>query len=236
MTKPRKIPPEKLDELLHYDALNEAQKMTGGDYRDEKSLAHHLGFMNFGENNSKKEEALQALDDTTFHTSVERYLRIAGEIGFEVVLKLPFGGRGKSQETFYVLWRKGILLSFDTSGGDHVNGGSFWYNWMPAPGLDKAWRYTSSGHFAKHGESRLWAGHHDCREALRHHISQLEQHGKILEIWEEPGYLSLIHHGDEKKLETIERRYDLDVSARITRDRVAMLPEHVRKAILIEEA
>jgi hypothetical protein len=231
MTERRKISQEELDKLLKYDALHDAEKMTGGDSADPKSIAHHLGIQNFFENKEKKKEALHALDDTTYHEPLSRYLRIAREIGFEVALEVPFKG-SMGLETFYVLWRRGVLLYFDTyDRRTQLNGGSFWYNWEPAQGLQEAWRYTSSGGYARHGESRVWVGHHDCREALRHHISQLEVHGKFLENWEEQGYLQLLHHGDENDLEQAGRPYDLDRTDRITKSRIALLPEHVRKAI-----
>lgn len=231
MSDRRKISQEEMDKLLKYDALHDAEKMTGGDSSDPKSIAHHLGMQNFFENNEKTREALHAMDDTTYHEPLSRYLRIAGELGFEIVLELPFKG-SMGPETFYALWRRGILLSFDTyDRRDHLNGGSFWYNWVPSPDCETPWRYTSSGGYAKYGESRTWVGHHDCREGLRHHIGLLETHGKFLETWEEQGYLSLLHHGDEHELKATGRPYDLDAMDRITKSRIALLPEQVRKAI-----
>jgi hypothetical protein len=194
-------------------------------------MAHHLGMQNFFENNEKKKLALEALGDTSFHTPLDRYLQIVLGLDFELALEIPFKG-SVGHETFYVFWRRGILMAFDTFWSrKHVNGGKFSYNWEPKPEVQEIWRYTSSGTVTRLSEDRIWVGDHDCREALKHHISQLEAHGRILETWVDQGYLTLLHHGDEIALKREGRTYNLETMQAITNARISLLPERIRKAI-----
>jgi hypothetical protein len=226
--------PEKIRKILNRDGLAEAEEMTAASYKESK-FTEHIGFMNHLEAGRDKQSLMDALDDTPFGCSTERYLRVAKRIGFEIVLEIPFKGSAWGEapppdETYYVLWRKdGILLYFDTYGGKDVNGGKFLYNWK----FDKQeycrWPLTSSGCMELPG---VWVGDHDCREALAFHISDLEAHGKFLNPWLKSPHLWLNHYMDCKEEKDIWK--SIEKRNAITAERMKMLPEHVRKAICID--
>lgn len=200
--------------------------------------------------NQLKNDALQKCDDTTFSNKLDRYQRIIGEVGFRKVLEIPFRSHNGT-DTFFVYWRDGILLSFDTY-GDLVNGGTFSYNWKKGKNghnplssggwyiRDESGKPTYDEQFGdlkdtpealvkiaayneKWNREKVWAGNHDCREAIRHRIAALEEFGTILPKWEFRPFLWLLHHGDTKI-----KDYDY---AKINAERTAMLPDDVRAAI-----
>lgn len=214
-----------MEKLLSYDALAEAEKDTGSSYK-ESEFTQHIGFLNHLEHVQKKEEALVEADDTVFSNKLSRYLRIVKDIGFDLALEFPFVGRPSGSESVYdermfVFWRDGILLVFDTYLEDSVNGGKFYYNWIPND-YKEGYKYTSSGGY--YGEDPMfWAGDHDCREALRFHIRRLDENGKILPVWEKRPFLWLLNYMDTK-----DDKYDYE---KINRDRIAMLPKEIQKAI-----
>lgn len=218
---------DQLDELLAFDPLDAAERITGL----EGDAAAGLGLLLAQAHGHTKREMLEGRDDTTFSNKVERYLRIASELGFEEVLRLPFTGRAwgdeaPPEETFHVLaHRDGMLLRFDTYQCLDVNGSTLYYNWRPNQGVD-AWRITSSGHW--HGYTNpdhtgTWVGDHDGREALRHKIQRLRDNGKLITPWVERPWMWLLHHMD-----TRPAGYDHDA---INDKRIAMLPDWVREMI-----
>lgn len=66
----------------------------------------------------------------------------------------------------------------------------------------------------------VWVGDHDCREGLKLNITNMIDNGKFLTKWKERPFLYLLHHMDNNA------NHD-----QITKDRIAMLPDHVREAI-----
>lgn len=71
----------------------------------------------------------------------------------------------------------------------------------------------------------VWEGHHDCREALRHHLALLRKWGTFVKPWVGDMFLWLLHHGDTKV-----EGYDVDA---INKQRIGMLPKAVQEVIVI---
>ena len=69
----------------------------------------------------------------------------------------------------------------------------------------------------------LLRGDHDCREAIVHNLTRLEQYGKFVEPWESAPFIWLLHHQD-----TEAEGFDYKA---ITQGRIANLPEFVRVAL-----
>jgi len=212
-----------LRELLHYDAIAEAEKQTGQSYK-ENSMVSGLGMLLMWDNNQTKKELLDLNDDTGLLNELDNYLRIVRDEGFKIVLKEDFFDEDNA-ESLFVLWndKEGILLSFDTYRG-RVNGGCFYYNWKPKSSNIKDWHgvFTESGGFnTEHG---VWVGHHDCREAFRLHLADLRGNGTFIKPWIEKQFLWLMHYGDTKD----KKYYNYD---EINAKRIEKLPKNVRKNI-----
>lgn len=213
-------------DLLAFDPLAEAEKITGESYKDSDGTAV-LGMLMMASHVQEKEAALTVRDDTTFSNALDRYLRIAADEGFRVVLVDPFDSE-YGHEAYYMLWHDdGILLEFDTFCGDHVNSGKFLYNFrMPtAPDArSAAWRALSShGPIAGHDDVRT--GDHDCREALRFNLARLRAHVELVSPW------LAMPFGARYPLNYMEWKADDETRAKAAGDRLSRLPEDVRKAM-----
>lgn len=206
-----------LDELLRFDSLDRAEKITGKSYKEDEGTTL-VGILLMQENTRAKESILKAQDDSTFSNELGRYKRIIAEEGFKNVLEVDFQGYD-CLEKFFVYWHDdGILLTFDTYGGKSVNGGKFKYNWKPNEGADFSVLSSHGGYV-----DGVIAGDHDCREAIRYHIRRLREEGTFLNPWVKQPFLWLLHYQDTKV-----ENYDYKA---ITAYRIAQLPEHVKKAI-----
>lgn len=223
MSEKHSFQTDELTELLHSDGLAMAEKITGKSYKEDEGT-QGLGFLFHMDINQRKRELLESRDDTTFSNTLNRYQRIITQYGFREVLHLPFEGN-YGPDDFYVYWHDdGLLLSFDTftwssDKEQTVNGGKVRYNWRPNEGLENRWELTSSGHF----QDSVWSGDHDCREALIFNLEQLRANGEFINPWVDTPWLWMLHYMDTK----IEG-YDHKA---ITAERVAMLPDEVRRAI-----
>jgi hypothetical protein len=230
--------PDDLDAILKRDVLDETEKRFPHLSKDQAaSMALALG--TFGAHSCNKERILMERGDTVFQNTVERYLSIIEANGFEHVLELPFTGyvyndeTPPSQETFYIYARRdGLLLVFDTHNEKNINGGHLYYNIKLKPALPRA--SLSSGRLV---DGDAWVGDHDCREALIHNISRLQADGEFLMPWSHPQFLWLLHYMDT---ETPEYKAQRDYTKQrkhyevINAERIAMLPEWVRKMIRAE--
>ena len=153
------------------------------------------------------------------------YIKLVEEIGFRQALKVDFKGYENRDEVFYIYWdtNHGILLCFDTY-GINVNGGHFYYNWIPK-NRQVAYKYTSSGGFEKHNDEMVWVGYHDCREDIDVNIRNLSENGEFVVPWKDRPFLWLLHFRDEEKYGDNEEYKE------VNKQRIAMLPEGIQTAI-----
>lgn len=248
-----------LDAVLNYDPIASVEGLYNkniGDILNSAGVNKSMVLLGHAfKHNKHKSNLLEKLGDTVYSDKVERYLLIITSIGFEKVLELDFYSNiSESNEKFYVFWCDGMLLVFDTF-RSNVNGGNMYFNWKSngesifPDRVSGCWNIKD-----KTGEvpfdvlypnclkttdpevlerERLWnekwkresifSGYIDCREAFCHQINKLKMNGTILPKWEFVPFLWLLHHEDTK------------VPKKINKERIAMLPEHVRNAITPEE-
>ena len=136
--------PSELTNLLKVDPFQLAEDMTGKSYKDSKET-EQLGFLLTLHYNQEKNKILNDLGDSYYSNTLEDYQRIIGSIGFELAGSFPFIGTSTEapEETLFVYAHKakGIILIFDTYGGNSVNGGQFHYCWKPNPGISNSQRW-----------------------------------------------------------------------------------------------
>lgn len=238
-TTHNKISDERLKRILDFDPLVAASEATGVSYKESEAVAF-LGMAYAMENNALKNKALKNRRDSTYDTEAAEYIEIITELGFELVLKVPFtNDDGVELNLQFFARQDGLILVFDEFQWDiegHVpvvNGANLYYNWKPN-NIQTRWEVTSSGGFVgPNGESLVqnpnitedqyvWSGNHDAREAIRYKIQQLEKAGTFLSRWAQPPFLWFLHYMDTKG------EYDYKV---INVERIAMLPEWVQEII-----
>ena len=61
---------EEIKDVLSFDALQEAENLTGKSYKDDKAT-EALGFIAHIQNGKRKEQMLKSLGDTTFSNTEE---------------------------------------------------------------------------------------------------------------------------------------------------------------------
>lgn len=217
-------------DLLNFDPLDYAERLTGESCHTEATGM--LGMALAMNHNRIKNEHLKTLGDTTYGDKLDRYTQIITEMGFEQVLDLPFTGKSyngddpREEHYFIYAHRDGLLLSFDTFGGNSVNGGKVCYCWKPSGPANQTYGLTSSGCFRNYDSpDRYWAGDHDCREALQYKLNALRENGTFLQKWpaDHNIFLWLLHYMDTKV-----DGYDYKA---ITAERLAMLPDWVQEMI-----
>ncbi len=215
---------------LARNALREAEELTGKDYTDKDTTG--LGLLLHLQASAEKRFVMEASGDTAFRNTVKRYLRVAGEEGFSVVLEEKFKNDRDTECTYYIMWHPdGILLSFDTFSWpgeeQNINGGNFYYNWKPKLN-NTYWGVTRSGHIAANG---TWVGYHDCREGLRFHLRQLRECGDFVVPWVEDPHLWLMHYMNTSSVESEHYAISSLKHAEFTEKNIKLLPGYVQKAI-----
>jgi hypothetical protein len=166
-------------------------------------------------------------------SQLQNYIDEIEKFGFKKILEVPFVCENYNEKFFvFFLEKYGILLEFDTHGGDRVNGGDFYYEWIPND--RNALIYTSTGGY----RGDIWIGSHDCREHPVSSIIGLVTHGKFVTPWVSPNHFSspkFVHHGDHHTDidESWSTGYEKYKSAckNQGRERFEALPEYVKKAI-----
>lgn len=244
--------------LLKFDGIDAAEKITGKSYK-ESEATKLLGVGLHIEHSKFVNAALDATGDSKFSNELIDYQKIILSIGFELALEIPFNAcsymsKSRDEKLFvYVNREKGILLTFDTFEGVHVNSGDFYYCWKPTMPSDKLHRVTSSGGFeseknpnwrrdpefiGKKPDDFFWFGHHDCRQAIKHHISELEANGNFMPQWpstlkKESMRTFFMHYQDWREPEYENKPWgEKEIYlTKLFKERSTMVPDWLKKMI-----
>ncbi|MFA5387337.1 MAG: hypothetical protein WC322_02985 [Candidatus Paceibacterota bacterium] len=211
-------------ELLTFDPLAVAEKLTGQSYKEDDPTMN-LGMGIAIMHNQRKGAILEAAGDTHYSMKFADALRVFQSMGFRVVLQEPFEGidfKGLPngyKETFIILWHpQGLLATLESYWGDGLNSSKVWYNILFKEGVNQ-WPLTSSGHMNNH----VWVGDHDGREGIKFNVEQLAENGDFLQTWVERPFLWLLTYADTKV-----EGYDYNA---LNAARIAKLPPEVQAAI-----
>jgi len=234
---------DQIVEMLNYDPLAEAERLTGHSYKEDGGTSA-LGLVIGLEANKRKAEVLEFARDTYFGISPGDTLKRLHEEGFVVLATEEFTDalsdyhRGQV-DRWYILFdaQRGLLVWLETYGSieepqSRINSIKLYFNWRPTK-LELPPR-CSGGFYGPKGErgremegipddQLVFAGDYDGREGLFNQIDWLEAHGTFVTPWATQPFLWLLTYANTK----VE---DYDHEA-ITAARLALLPESVRRAI-----
>lgn len=193
-----------IDNLLTMDPLAEAEKVTGESYKDNEET-QALGMLLHMEKAAAVREEMGLRDDTFYSSEFGHALRVLMDLGFQIIHQHDFFPRSRSNkgsriEQFVVMWRDGVLITATSYMGTTVNSLNAYYNWEPHEGVNP-FTFTASGHL--HGDSydagrKVWIGHQDFRQGLRHYLARLEDNGRFLSTWVERPSLWLLDYDQEQ--------------------------------------
>ncbi len=199
-----------------------------------------------------QKELLQARQDTYRGISFEDYGKIAASIRFKKVLEIPYqghpyGAKEPELQHFQVWWRDdGIVLVVDQY-GDRINVAHMYFNFKiggdepnkPSRVNGCFWGYPDYNEpdwekdhkrFKDSGDWVMIASQ-SVLQALVNKIQRLEEQGTFLREWKSADHLRLWSLKDKYE-KGGEREYTTERALELTRERLAMLPEHVRRGIL----
>lgn len=218
--------------VLSIDPLSEAEKITGNEDKNDKDTTR-IGLALQIEKSKVLDRLLDDIRDTKFVSKLSEYLSIVQGFGFKIVYAEDFKA-DRRDEKMYILWHDdlSILLRFDTFTWGHesegnVNGGNFYYNWVPHGGVNR-WDLTSSGGFFSEDKAPVWVGDHDCREAIITKIKALFENGTFVKEWKDCAFPWLTHYVDHEKGSSkgsFEKYFEK------TRAIISKLPLHVQICI-----
>jgi hypothetical protein len=168
---------------------------------------------------------------------VKEFIMEIEKSGFEKVLEIPFtvldmddNPPMEMHDVFYAYFlRKYGIKS--------VNGGNFFYEWVPN-NLENAYLYTSSGGYEKIDNQMIWVGEHDCRSNIIGYILGLAEHGAFVTPWKSKSAIfrpKFVHYGDHHTSykEPWDVGYNMykDACKNQGRERYNMLPDYVKVAM-----
>ncbi len=211
---------------MEYDPIDVAEKLTGkrsGDSLNDLTTA--LGFMGHLDKNKALKELLSAQDDTSYSSSWEDFKRIAESEGFEQILV----DINSEEDELIISWNNGILLCAESYSKTSINTAKLYYFLeVEKDSQRKIPKTTGGGSFCWFNydevtESGICELSKDIREGFRHHMNQVRDCGKTLELWPKQPFLWLLSYMDTK-----DKNYDYK---KINIERIGRLPEGVKKAI-----
>lgn len=226
---------EEANNLLKFDAIDAAEKITGDDYCDSQDTAS-LGMILMTSASQRKRAVFDLLSDTHFNINYGDFQKIAILAGFKIVLQenIP---NPEQKDVFQIWWNdKGILMKSESyylgkseDVESRINSATIYYNWKPNADLLNPHRFVSSGSFDEHNEGMVLSGYHDVREGMKIKIGGLEQNGTFLKQWIRSPSVWLINYMESRGCMKKSRNgFDYQV---INARRISLLPQHIQEAI-----
>lgn len=208
---------DNIGEMLKFDPLAVAEKVTGESYKEDEGTMN-LGFAMAMMHNEHKESTLKSRGDSWFNMPFLDQLGVFVSLGFQVVLRDAFRGR-YGPEKYVILWHSdGLLATCESFEATRRNNAKVYYNFRRADGGYPS-GLTSSGHM----QGDVWVGDHDAREGIRYHLDAFRAEGEFLPQWIERPFLWLVNYAESDVK-------DYDYKA-INAERISRLPKHVQDAI-----
>lgn len=219
---------KEIDNVLRYDALLEAEKVTGSSYKEDKDTSF-LGFLLMMGNNEKKRHLLESSGDTYYSMEIDKYISIVEKLGFKKICYTEFENEN-AKDALYIFFHygKGLLLSCDTFENKIINDSNLYYNFKPHDVNNESWwDCVSSGHMTQKG---VWVGNHNVKDGLKYCIEKFEQYGVFLQKWVETSRCLSLNHYMDKSFNGGE--FDYKEYGRITNKNLQeRLPNDVKEII-----
>lgn len=229
------------DKILNYDALYEAEKITGHSYKeDEGTMA--LGMLLHMEHGKRKQDELALRGDTYWNMPYAEAIDVFRGQGFETVWAYAYvDERGRNRQAS-ALWSEGILIVADEYEGK-LNTAKMEFNWVPNEGEDftKFFHNQISGGMEHRSEGfddvegDPWVGVADIHivEGFVHKLEKLRASGQLLKTWYVTDNLLSIYSINFDHEWKSREPWDVQSARirRVIRERVAQFDEPARSAI-----
>jgi hypothetical protein len=183
-----------LNQLLNFDMLDAAEKITGASYKESEVTAL-LGMALGMRNGEAKLAALSAAGDTHSKTTPNELKAMLLRAGFVMLVERHFTGE-YGPDIHRIFWNasEGLLLNHDTFwGAKSINGGNIYFNWEPHEGERDFPNCGISGGY----RGDVLAGGFDIREGLFNHLGVMRNAGSFIPVWSSSPFLWLKSYADD---------------------------------------
>lgn len=216
---------DKIGEALRFDALSEAERVSGQSYKEDDATSK-LGLAMHVMHIQNKERLLRESGDSYFSMRFWDHKNLYLGLGFSMVWREYFTGSG-GDEIYAVFWHpEGLLATLESYGGERTNSAKMYYNYSH-PDVYFDWKLKSSGHY----NGDVWIGDHDAREGICYNLDALRAEGEFLPVWVERPWLSLMNYAEGRELDGLSYDERSQIYKQTTERKISELPEHVRRAI-----
>ena len=212
------MPEENVEDLLRFDPLAVAEKVTGTNYKEDESTTA-LGMLLSMANGNRKENTLRNLGDT--------YSQIPWDDFVQVVLNSPLGFALEWQGTFkddhhgtpgdegvFVDQTRSLLIHAHSYGHPdwydgaqkHVNMARLYYQieLLTKESQENFWGVQHSGGCVDKA-TMTWAGDIDGREGLLYWATKLQMCGGNLVPWKFPMHFWPLNYSEEHEGERLQK-------------------------------
>lgn len=221
-----------ISDIRKQDSLADAEKLTGESYKTSK-LTSALGF-GLHIQKVQDEQALAEITDDTTGDSLEHYLKVAKELGFEVVGNWDFVGREYPpepvlQEKLFLLWHrdKYSSLEIETYAAHRVNKATLRYAWQPPEGFSGLPGWICSGGM----RDGIWCGYHHADKFLRNIWKEINETGELVP-WPEFPFMQLVGYSECLYTNRKGSAFDsVKHTKQLTAQRLETVPGYVREGM-----
>ncbi len=219
-----------LNEVLNFDGLAEAEKLTNKSYKEDKET-EGLGFLATMLNQERKSDILKETQDSHNSISPKEMIELMKLEGFTKLHQKTTSrvdewikdSTEKEYTTQYYYWNyiDKVLAVFETwNKNTKINSAKMYYSvkvneWSDLRGC------TSSGCFDS--DLKTWNGDHDIREGFRHNLNKLREISTLVNWADEDRFLWLLTY-----METDIENYDYEA---INKEVLSHFPEDVIKSM-----
>ena len=215
---------DKLGRLLNLDIGKVTESILGEPY-DSNPDTLDLYFYLCKKYSEAKRGLLLANNDSTYESSIERYIDILKDLNFIEIFEGYFINKNEEEILqVHFNYELGILLVFDSFNG-LLNSSKYYFNWIPNATFPSYINLFDEPTILKDGKDKwLFYGGNDCREAIKYKINILKEEGKFLKPWKvSPKHFNLVTFTKKEQ----------GSKEHLTKQRLNRLPEEARKIINI---
>lgn len=216
------------DDIYNFDALDEAEKITGKDYHDDRNTAL-LGMLLQMEHSRNQNQMLKQMNDTTFCMDYQSYIEVAKDVGFKQVDEWKFSSEYSDKEVMsHWLSDDGMYLIVESFQHSSRNSAYLYFAWESDITTYKLGLHCSCHYLDGKDKKTITIGDLDVRIGLRHAVELLRANGTFLNPFPEPRKRIKIPYSDTKN-------YDYDNYETAMEKRIKMLHPDIKKLLNLKD-
>ena len=229
---------DNIEELLRYDAIAEAEKISGkGHWSNFSESDQALSLLLHMQHSNNKEKALRSNKDTYFSMSWNYLMEVLAENGFKVGTEWTFVDDQweiTTTEKAGIYYRgDGVVVFAEShSNGSRVNSGSCYYELEQKEEVSDRdfWNLIHTGglYDGNKLENKL-----DIREGLIHELNKAAKCGTFIKKWSNRNHLWILDYMESKRRISHDTPYEVwnKQYKEVTREHIEKCPNELREIV-----